>query len=119
MQRVDQDELRALLGAPRGEPGQVAEVAEAPGVAGADRVELGHQPPDLARQRGGQLEPLGGDDEQPLLDPVAAACAERVVAGGQVGGQREPRLAGEHAVDLAGRDVVRQLGRGDRPRRPR
>ena len=87
VERVDEHEVRAEAGRPPGLRREVGEVADAPRVARAHGVELGHHAPHLVREVVGQVDPVGREDQQPLAGLLAAAWRA-------AGGSRSGRSSG-------------------------
>ena len=109
MQRIDQHVVRTVAGAgPHREVGQIGEIADAPGVLGADAVELGGQAPGAAgAQPRRQAQPRRRDDQRRAGLVSARAEVHPVVAQRQVGGQYERGLADQPAVEVErGSEVV-------------
>ena len=89
---------------------EVGEIADRPGLARPDAVQLRGQTPTAAAPHPlGQAEPGRGDDQRHGRRCVAAAGVQGVVAERQVGRDLEGRLAHPAAVDVAGRRPVLQL----------
>ena len=100
MKRVDEKEAGAEpAAAPRREISAVAEVADPPGAARARGVDLGHEPPLPIADDPLGVEPARGHDEGGRGASLRRLGDHRMPAERKVAGNREARLAGEHAID--------------------
>ena len=100
--------------APRGEVGQVDEVADAPRPLGAHGVDLGHEAPLATRGQRRRVQPRRGDDQlaRGLAQHPVGPLGPRphgVPAQGQVPRQPERGLADQDPVDVPGLDPAIHL----------
>ena len=109
--RVDQHETGAVLGGrPHRQVGEVGQIADSPGVLGADAVELGGQAPGAAAAEPGRHIQLGGRDDDRRADVGGTDLhVQVVVADRHIRGQLEGGLADRAAVEVERRPVVLQL----------
>ena len=115
--RVGEDVVGVLLrGRPAGQRAEVVEVADAPRVGRAHRVELHGVTPDAPVPHGaGEAEEGRRDDERRLRPQLVGDQLDAVVAQRQVGRQLEARLAHHAPVDEARRFPVVDLGQLAQP----